>query len=224
MGNDAKIYLSEQELQLMYSADFILTKRRIIDSVCEMFAAVSIEMQQFVKEAAHRLPEIAARSSSKISKGENYLLLPYVILDYPKFFSHEDIFAVRTMFWWGNFFSVTLQLSGIYQSKLQISIFKRLTEHFPGKIFICVNKDQWQHHFEQDNYLPIQQFDEKDILQSVADRSFIKVAIRIPLQQPNAAQEQIIKACKDLLRLVMPNFQGGEKDLLPETPTKGFDL
>ena len=52
------------------------------------------------------------QSTPKIAKGENYLQLPYVLLDYPRCFDKENIFAIRTMFWWGNFFSITLHLSG----------------------------------------------------------------------------------------------------------------
>lgn len=35
----------------------------------------------------------------------------YLILDYPGMLSTENIFAVRTLFWWGNIFSVSLHLS-----------------------------------------------------------------------------------------------------------------
>ena len=32
----------------------------------------------------------------------------------PAVFSKENIFAIRTMFWWGNFFSISLHVSGKY--------------------------------------------------------------------------------------------------------------
>ena len=52
-------------------------------------------------------------ASAKISKGEN-MGLPWVMLDYPRLFGQEDVLAIRTMFWWGHCFSVTLHLKGRY--------------------------------------------------------------------------------------------------------------
>ena len=50
--------------------------------------------------------------SGKISRGENYRGLPYLILDYPAYFSQKDIFAFRTMFWWGHFFQCRTTSTG----------------------------------------------------------------------------------------------------------------
>ena len=50
----------------------------------------------------------------KISKGEKYKGLPWVMLDYPRIFGKEDIMAIGTRFWWGHYFSVTLHLKGGY--------------------------------------------------------------------------------------------------------------
>jgi len=51
----------------------------------------------------------------RISKGENYKGLPWVVLDYPRCFGRDDVLAVRTLFWWGHYFSVTLHLKGSYK-------------------------------------------------------------------------------------------------------------
>jgi len=55
--------------------------------------------------------------SPKISRGENYLGLPYLVLDYPRLFRPDAVLAIRTFFWWGHFFSSTLQLSGGYKTE-----------------------------------------------------------------------------------------------------------
>ena len=63
------------------------------------------------------MPEVIKTSTPKISKGENYKDLPYVMLDYPRCFQKEKTIAIRTFFWWGNFFSINLQLSGEYKEQ-----------------------------------------------------------------------------------------------------------
>ena len=86
--------------------------------------------------------------SGKISKGENYLGLPYAILDYPAIFKKENVFAIRTMFWWGNFFSITLHISGRKRMR-EINISK-LVENLREKNFLfCINKKEWEHNFDK---------------------------------------------------------------------------
>src|SRR5688500_20050079 len=110
----AKIQLSQEELVLVQNADWLLTKNRIIGKVYEMFGMLVADVQMMPEKNSVLLPEIFA-ASPKISKGENYMGLPYVMLDYPRCFGKSDTFAIRTMFWWGNFFSVTLHLKGRYK-------------------------------------------------------------------------------------------------------------
>jgi hypothetical protein len=112
MSEDAKIALSEKELELVCSTDWILTKHSVIEKVYRLFGSLALSMQGFVEENKTILPAIVSASNPKISRGENYLKFPYVMLDYPRHFTKEDSLAIRTLFWWGNFFSINLHLSG----------------------------------------------------------------------------------------------------------------
>ena len=82
----------------------------------------------------------------KISKGEQYLQMPYRILDCPRIFKGNDIFAVRTMFLWGNYFSVTLHLSGVFLNTFRSKLIAA-QQKLPATFYICIHNDQWQHDF-----------------------------------------------------------------------------
>ena len=112
MTDETKITLSDKEHELVCNTNWFLTKHSIIKKVIAIFGELIILMQQMLAKDKDHLPKEVFTKEAKISKGENYQLLPYVILDYPRYFSLTEAIAVRTMFWWGNFFSVTLQLSG----------------------------------------------------------------------------------------------------------------
>jgi hypothetical protein len=86
-----------------------------------MFGGINEMMKKELASFDHLFGDIQCLNG-KISRGENYQLLPYIILDYPSYFSRNNIFAVRTMFWWGNFFSITLHLSGDHKINLLITI------------------------------------------------------------------------------------------------------
>jgi hypothetical protein len=184
MNKFSKLMLSDEEQQLVNNPEFILTKRIIIDKVCSLLAMVLENQKATLSQAENWLPLDVIKSSPKIAKGENYLLLPYVMLDYPRCFDGDNIFAVRTMFWWGNFFSITLQLSGQYKEKFENKIIEN-SEKLQTDFFICINENQWQHHFEADNYIPVEQVNKNEFEKLILQKSFVKLAAKFPLQHWN---------------------------------------
>jgi len=115
--NGPKIQLSEEEWQLLQNSGWILTKHAVIDKVYHLFGWLAHEAQLRLR-GPHHLPEAVLHQSPKISKGEQYQRLPWVVLDYPRYFSKEHVFAIRHFFWWGHYFSSTLQLKGRFQQHL----------------------------------------------------------------------------------------------------------
>src|SRR5689334_6032402 len=117
--NQTKIMLSQKEMELVTRADWILTKNGIIKKVKQLFEELQEKQTEELKAHRSELPAAVFSFSPKISKGENYQGLPYLVLDHPRIFEKENILAVRTLFWWGNFFSTTLHVAGEYKKKLE---------------------------------------------------------------------------------------------------------
>ena len=109
----------------------------------------------------HCLPNEIFSISPKIYKGEQYRELPYVMLDYPRLFSKTNVFAIRSFFWWGNYFSITLQLSGIYLEKYADKIVDFLNDKKNKDWYFGVHESEWEHHFEKDNYARIDELTKK---------------------------------------------------------------
>src|SRR5215467_7358592 len=112
MDNETKIHLSSFEMELVNNADWILTKNNILRKVQSMLEQVQNNTVDYSKLYPQLFPTEVKAISPKISRGENYGGLPWMMLDFPRFFAKEDlprsganIFAIRNMFWWGNFFS-----------------------------------------------------------------------------------------------------------------------
>jgi hypothetical protein len=201
MNRFSKLMLSDEELQLVNNPGFILTKRMIIDKVCGLLGALQEDQKTVIENEKHWLPPPVVRSSAKISKGENYLQLPYVLLDHPRCFEAEDIFAVRTMFWWGNFFSTSLHLSGKYKEMFQQKITENLGR-IKQEIFICVNENQWQHHFEAGNYVAAKQMPADEIQKVLLEKRFVKLAIKFPLQPWNDIPLLLDGAFKEMIEML----------------------
>ena len=185
MNDISKLTLSDEELQLVNNSHWILTKRVIIEKVYHLFGDLSDAIKAVVEKEVNWLPLPVIQSMPKISKGENYLQLPYVLLDHPRCFDAGNTFAVRTMFWWGNFFSVTLQLSGPYKKMFEDELYKKLDLLKQENFFLCINENQWQHHFDKDNYIPVHGLSEIEFKQLTGQMPFIKLAVKFPVQQWN---------------------------------------
>jgi len=176
----SKLRLSEAEAELMQNASVILTKNSILKKIAG--GLESLQVWQWQQAEWYQLDEKDEfRRQPKISKGENYLGLPYFVLDYPRHSAKEHLFFIRTMFWWGNFFSVTLHLSGdcIHQYRDQLS------SHFHQlqSCFIGVNEDPWVHHFNEDNYVPLSTWTRKSFEQYCIDAKHLKIAMAFPLTE-----------------------------------------
>jgi hypothetical protein len=193
----AKIQLSEEEYRLVQNADWLLTKNRIIAKVYDLFGMLAAHIQNSF--AGGNADAEIFRMHAKISKGENYKGLPYVMLDYPRCFGKQDVFALRNFFWWGNYFSTTLHLKGIYQQDVSQKIAIHLQELKKFGFFISTAEDEWRHDFESDNYTSLSHYSNESILDKVANDPFCKIAARVPLKQFNVAFEHLENNCQVLL-------------------------
>lgn len=196
-----KIQLSHAEMQLMCNADVILTKNRVLQKVTALLQGVQEAQLEYQKGKETFLPEATFSVPPKISRGENYEGLPWLVLDYPRLFTRTDTFAIRTFFWWGRFFSSTLQLSGFYKSVFQQKLAAAYAQLAPAH-FIGIDTDPWQHHFEEDNYKPIAQMSQKDFETFVAEHPFIKIATHFPLTQFTGADNFLLDSWKAYLQIV----------------------
>jgi hypothetical protein len=140
--------------------------------------------------------------SPKISKGENYKGLPWVMCDYPRLFNRQDTFAIRSMFWWGHFFSVTLHLKGVYKEKYQQQLLNNLPLLSEKQFHVCISREEWRHEFEEDNYMPLTQLNSSDVEKILLANDFCKLSAKISLPQWNQSKELLIDLYETIITSV----------------------
>jgi len=195
----AKIRLSQKETELVSNADLILTKNSILQKVKQLLANLQVQQQQFVQQHASALPAVISTSSPKISKGEYYRGLPYLILDYPRSFGKTDILAARTLFWWGNFINVTLHLSGIHLEAAQDKLIRAYPVLKENGYYCSVNEDPWEHHFEHGNYILLEEMGPEAFEKAVKERPFIKLTCKMELRDWDDAEEILMGYFEQLI-------------------------
>jgi len=216
MNTSAKIHLSNLETELINNKEWILTKHSIINKVYQLFGEMHKIYKQISTQNKTSLPEFYKNAGGKISKGENYEGLPYVMLDYPALFSKENIFAIRTMFWWGNFFSISLHVSG-KNIRIQSDFSNLLTYLREKDFFVCVNENEWQHNFEPSNYISAAELDEQRLTE-ILKRNFFKISKKLQLNKWNEVPEFLELTFIEIINFIKLSFPTGEKALLSVFP------
>jgi hypothetical protein len=196
--NRAKIQLSPDELLLVQNAQWILTKNTIIQKVYTLFGSLAEEMKN--ETYKNNLPAEVLQTTPKISKGENYKGLPYVMLDYPRLFSKENVFAVRTFFWWANYFSITLHLKGDYKEKFIESIQKKFFLLNENNFYLSITEDEWHHDIDGQNYILVNDLKD-DLKQKYFFQSpVLKISAKINLDKYSQSQSKLLHLYKVILK------------------------
>ena len=199
----AKIRLSPLEKDLVLNAEWILTKNAILEKVMLLLGRLQESYQERLNTIKD-LPAEVRRSSPKISKGENYRGLPYRVLDHPRCFEKEDVFAIRTLFWWGNFFSITLQLSGRYKKSAEEKIIRSYAVLAENEYSVCISNDPWQHHFEKGNYIPVSGMGPVFFGNMIREASFIKLAAKKELERWDESEDIFPVCFQQLMEMASP--------------------
>ena len=129
--------------------------------------------------------------------------LPYLVLDYPRQVDSINIFAIRTMFWWGHSFSSTLHLAGNPKVALAPIIEESYAFLKEQEYSIGLNEDPWQHHFEDDNYRPIAEMNQETFSQYCHQYEHLKIAKQWSLWDAHFVNEDLVESWRQLLRLCL---------------------
>lgn len=181
MNNGAKIRLSDAEIKLVGDASWILTKNSIMARAVEMMAGLHKRYRGIWEDGV----EGVGASEPKISKGENYLGLPYVILDYPRIFGKEDVFAIRTFFWWGHGWQLILHVKGKYKILVEEALVRGLPVLGQLGFRVCVGDDEWRHEMDGGNYTALV----GGMAEWVRGRDWVKIAVPVELEKWNEMVE-----------------------------------
>lgn len=187
----------------MNNAEIILTKNRVSGKIKLLLEDLLLCQIQ----AGHN--NLIANSSAlfsiapKISKGDNYQGLPYFILDFPRIFKKENICAIRILFWWGNFFSITLHISGIHKKKNISAIIDAFEELAGRNFFIGTDTDQWIHAIDDRAYKPVSSLTSQQFAEYCRQYDHLKIAAKWPLSCIPVIKEELLKNWRFLSGLIV---------------------
>ncbi|SHN43173.1 hypothetical protein [Chitinophaga sp. CF418] len=197
------ISLTAEEQALVVNADWLYLKNNVLQKVMALMGQLQRALETHPGTKIFPFPEHTLQAGGKISRGERYKELPYIILDYPRFFSRHNIFAFRTMFWWGHYFVATLHLAGAEKEKYSDAItsaWQQLAEH---QFQVYLQEDPWHHDLENGNYKLISAIPVLEFKQLIARRSFIKLAKPYSFEEWGKIVPEVVRDYALLLQVLV---------------------
>ena len=179
---------NDEELKLLSDSRFFVIKASVNQKLADLLGALAELLKKEIVLNVSSLPDDVIQSHPKISRGEHYKGFPWIVMDYPRVFKQNDVFAFRSLCWWGHEFSFTLHLGGVYFEDVKNKLPELLAALCEEHIYISVSDTPWNYYYEKDNYLLINDLlkKENDITNWISHRTFIKISKKTELQNFSA--------------------------------------
>jgi hypothetical protein len=173
---NSKLMLSADELLFLKQTETFILKTAITQKVYDFLGKLKVQLQLINEQNQFIFPEGTDTITGKISKGENYKGYPYIILDFPRLFSKEDIFSVRVMLWWGKYWSLHLHLSGKSWQHHLNNVILNLNVLVNKEIYISVINDEWNYEISETNFCHVNSSNFLMLTEKIKRQNFFRMA------------------------------------------------
>ena len=149
-------------------------------------------------------PESFKPDAVQFVKGEHLEDFPYQYLDYPRHYTRDEKFAFRSLFWWGHHMVFALILEGPHIRRYKENIIDHFADITGNHISLCLSSSLWEWK-DGPGYTMELNHDRKSQTAAVlANRSFVKLARFIPLNDPIVTSGQLVQAGQEAFRTMLP--------------------
>ncbi len=165
----------------MADDQFFRKKARIMENVRGLLDATHGALTAEVRAARLATPTDFDSSKCQFVKGEHLEQFPYQYLDYPKYFSGDEKFTFRTLFWWGHAFIFALLLEGPLIKRYKKNLVDRYHRVAGQDLHLSLAPTLWEWKHGEGYTLPIAHDRKAHIAAVLAERPFMKIARFVPL-------------------------------------------
>ena len=104
------------------------------------------------------------------------------------------------MFWWGNFFSITLHLSGSNKTTVLAKLIINLPTLKENNFYIYSGTKEWEHDQVPDSCEKLSFLNDDEFNQIVSATHFLKLAIKFPIDPLEVIEEKLLRNYELLVR------------------------
>ncbi|MFN6946492.1 MAG: hypothetical protein ACK4ND_16210, partial [Cytophagaceae bacterium] len=182
--------LSPEEHAVISEKEYLIVKQQAIKKISDTLLKVGTILYDDLNIVNFPFP---IKKTTKISKGENYRNLPYLVLDFPSYYQKNGFCMFRSLFLWGYGFSVELVISGDILARFKDQVYHNLRLIKENDYFICHGPTPWNYYYETDNYIPLGNVSDEKLYELIHKREFVKLGTFMPLECADELERFIYK-------------------------------
>lgn len=179
------INLTKHEIEMATDTFYPFMKQQIMDKMCNILDEVG---QQVSSEVFANTPIY------KVTKGENYKRLPYVVVDCPQLSGPHLPLACRTLFWWGYGFSFNLIIP---QAKLANNAAYSLSQL---EDWILIGDHLWENEIDEQYYKQGLSQEAPYWQAHIQNQTYLRIACMHNLYQYGRINELAVKWYKERIQ------------------------
>ena len=193
------------EIRMIRDADFFPAKAVIIRKFHDDFMRLRDHLRtECQKNFLGAGPAGCDLENGQLVKGEKFHDFPYAYLDFPKFFSKDEMFTFRSLFWWGHALFFCWFLSGPRLDEYKKRVLSGYAAIAGQNVFLSTADSPWEWSLEKPHAVFLDHTEEtlKEILK---DRTFLKLGCSLPLESlktENAISQEGLRIFKLLEPIV----------------------
>jgi hypothetical protein len=175
---------TDEETTLLADAQFFRKKAKVSDKIRGQLEATRVKLKAELTQTALIAPPDFDPQCVQFVKGEHLEDFPYQYLDYPKHFQGVEKCTFRTLFWWGHHAVFAWILEGRAVKQYKKNLVDRFHRIAGQGVELSTAATLWEWKRGEGYTLPITHDRKAQIAAVLAERSFVKIARFIPLEDP----------------------------------------
>jgi len=181
---------SEQELALVFNANFIYQKNKLLQNVSILLGELAGTLQDKMLPLRLKFNAELLDKSGKISRGEQYKGLPYLVLDAPFLIKGKEFLICRTLFWWGNYITFNILIKGSYFKSNTLDLMDKLKMN-QGILFLK-GTDLWDNDLSSSGYEEVNDSNISEIANQFNDFGFLRLSKKLGFEDLGLLEEKAI--------------------------------
>lgn len=198
------IVLSAEEVHFIADTKFFLAKARISAKIRRILEQVHEALRSELKGKALLVPGRFTLDAFQFVKGEHLENFSYQYLDFPRFYSREEKFSFRTLFWWGHHVVFALIIEGGHLRSYKQNLMNRYSEIADHGVCLCLGDSLWEWKRGPGYTLEITRERKTEVAAVLAHRPFFKLARFVPMNDPAVSTGGLVSIGREALQAVLP--------------------
>ena len=198
------IPFSDEEIKLLSDVEFFQAKARISEKIRQTLERLHQTFQAELDGIELLSPQGFDPRAVQFVKGENLEHFPYQYLDFPRHYTREEKFSLRSLIWWGHHvvFAIILEGPGVRRHKQ--NLINRYLNIADRGLCLCLSASLWEWKDGPGYTLELTGDRRSEAAAVLANRSFFKLARFVPMNHPLIQSGSIVQAGRDAVRAMLP--------------------